>query len=57
MTTVADGAGGHLIKACLQWYGFGHSKITGKHPETLKQRRGRGRVYFDNDSNVKEILV
>jgi len=37
---VADGAGGLLIKAYLQWYGFGHSKITEKHPETLKPKRG-----------------
>ena len=35
---LAEGKGD--IQAYLQWYGFGHSKITEKHPETLKPKRG-----------------
>ena len=59
LTTVADGAGGFLIKAYLQWYGFGHdaeywSNVGALEAEAWAQF---GRVYFDNDSNVTEILV
>ena len=50
---LAEGKGD--IQAYLQWYGFGRGKITGNlEAEAWAQF---GRVYFDNDSNVKEILV
>ena len=29
-----------LVTYYLQWYGFGRGKITGKHSEISKQRRG-----------------